>query len=158
MRELIEQLDTDPHADYLLDTCFLFYMLDKGHSKQLLSFCKANKVGMTSFNLAEVDHVHHRLPGTMNHHVRDFLKSRVIVNVPVGVVPGDRDGEKSYVSSYDDGLLQIVRDASDAVLLVAAMKIHADVLTRDKHHVFTAVCENHIQQSGIVVLNELPAE
>jgi hypothetical protein len=147
MRELIETLDTDSHADYLIDTCFLFYMLEKGHTKQLLDFCRSNKVGMTSFNLAEVEHVHHRLKGVMNHHVRDFLKQKVIVNVPVGVL---------FVQEYDPELLRIVPDASDAVMLVAAMKLGANVLTRDKHHVFTVGCGNHIQQKGIVVLNDLP--
>ncbi|MBW2963858.1 hypothetical protein KY363_00210, partial [Candidatus Woesearchaeota archaeon] len=136
MRELIDSLDTSSKADWLVDTCFLFHHIEKGHTRQLVDFCRKNSVGMTSFNLAEIEHVHHRLTGTVNHHVRDFLKQKVIVNVPVPVMPGERGKEKSFVSEYDSGLLRIVPDASDAVLLVQAIKIHANVLTRDKHHLF----------------------
>ena len=80
MRELIEHLDINKDVKYILDTCFLFYMLKNGHDKALLTFCKSNSVGMTSFNLSEVEHVHHRLPGTLNHHVRNFFKETVNIS------------------------------------------------------------------------------
>lgn len=156
MRELIDALETDSKADWLIDTCFLFHTIDKGHTKRLIEFCRKNNVGMTSFNLAEVEHVHQHLSGTLNHHIRDFLKQKLIVQVPVPVMPGERMREKMFVSEYDPALLEKVRDASDAVLLVAALQAHANVLTRDKHHLFTTACENHVNGAGIAVLNEFP--
>lgn len=158
MQELIDGLERNSKVDYLLDTCFLFYSLEHGHTKKLLDFCGSHSVGMSSFNLSEVDHVHHRLKGTMNHHLRDFLKQKVVSCVPVGVVPGDRDGERKYVAEFDEKLLHIVPDASDAVLFVQALRVGANVLTRDKHHLFTAVAENYSEKYGIEVLNEIPKE
>lgn len=156
MQELINALEQSPTADYLLDTCFLLHMIEKGHTHQLTDFCRANKVGMSSFNLAELDKVHHRLDGTIKHHIRDFLKQKAVSCVPVGVEPGDWEGERNYVRGFDDKMLKLVPDASDAVLLVLALKINANVLTRDKHHIFTTLAENYIKYYGIEVLNGLP--
>jgi hypothetical protein len=133
-------------------------MFEKGKVKDLVSFCGAHKVVMSSFNLLEFVHMHHHLGGPVNHHVRDFLKQKLIVRVPVDVRPGEREKEREYVDSFDEDLLRLVRDPSDAVLLVQAMKLGANVLTRDKHHVFTTACENHVKDHGIVVLNDIPQE
>ena len=156
MQELIDELDAGSDVEYLIDTCFLVYVFEKGKVHDLVSFCKSHRVGMSSFNLLEFVHMHHHLGGAVNHHVRDFLKQKLIVRVPVEVRPGEREKESEYVDSYDEDLLRLVRDPSDAVLLVQALKIGANVLTRDKHHVFTTACENHVRERGIVVLNELP--
>ena len=156
MQELIEGLEKGSDVDYLLDTCFLLYILRKEKTGSLISFCKSNKVGMSSFNLAEIDRVHHRLEGTMKHHLRDFLKQKLVYNVPVDVRPGEWEQERSYVRDFDEKILQLVPDASDAVLLVQALKIKANVLTRDKHHLFTTVAENYLNEYGIEVLNGLP--
>ncbi|MFC1740920.1 PIN domain-containing protein [Nanoarchaeota archaeon] len=156
MKELISALEEGSDVDYLLDTCFVLFMIERGHTHKLESFCENNKVGMSSFNLAEIDHVHRGLKGTVNHHLRDFLKKRLIVNVLVDVRPGEREREKEYVSDFDEDFLRLVRDPSDAVLLVQALRLHATVLTRDKHHIFTAVAENYVGQYGISVLNDFP--
>jgi len=156
MQEIVDSLDKKERVDYLLDTCFVLYNLEKGHAKNLISFCKANSVGMSSFNLSELVHVHHHLKGTSNHHLRDFLKQKVVCCVPVSVNPGDRAGEREYVSAFDEKLLHIVPDASDAVLFVQALRVGANVLTRDRHHVFTAAAENYAHSHNIEVLNEIP--
>ena len=157
MQELIDNLENNSSVDYLLDTCFVFYILKKEKTHQLLEFCRKNKVGMSSFNLAEINHVHHRLDGTLNHHLRNFLKQKVVSCVPVGVIPGDREAERRFVSEFDEKLLHIVPDPSDAVLFVQALQIHATVLTRDKHHLFTTRAENYINEYGIEVLNNFPS-
>ncbi|MBW2968399.1 hypothetical protein KY362_08015, partial [Candidatus Woesearchaeota archaeon] len=70
------------------------------------------------------------------------------------VSPGDREGEKSYVQRFDPEILRLVPDASDAVLLVLALKIRADVLTKDKHHLFTTAAENYLKEYGVRVEKE----
>ena len=156
MRELIDSLDTSSRVDYFLDTCFLLHMIQKGHTKQLINFCKDNKVGMSSFNLDEIDHVHHRLTGTVNHHLRDILKKKIFSKVIVDVHPGDREAERQYVQDLDKDILRIVPDPSDAVLFVQALKMRASLLTKDKHHLFTTGAENYLQEYGIKVYKELP--
>lgn len=155
MQELIDSLDVKDKVDYLLDTCFVLHTIGKDHTKKLVKFCETHSVGMSSFNLQEIDHVHHRLDGTLNHHLRDFLKKKLVSCVPVGVSPGDREGERAYVAAFDEKLLHIVPDASDAVLLVQALQLRANVLTKDKHHLFTVDAENYISEYGIKVMKEL---
>ena len=154
MKEIIEALEPAARADFLLDTCFLIYEFDRGNSKQLISFCKDNSVGMSSFNLEELDHVIRKLPGPVSHRIRDFLKDKLITRVDVPVSPGERDAEQGFVSSFDPRLLLLVPDPSDAVLVVLAAKLRADILTRDRHHIFTAVAENY--SDSFRVLNKLP--
>ena len=155
MQELVDSLDVKKKVDYLLDTCFVLHTIENNHTKKLVDFCKSHNVGMSSFNLLELVHVHHRLNGTVNHHLRDFLKQKVVCCVPVCVAPGDRAGERAYVGAFDPKLLHVVPDASDAVLLVQALKIGASVLTKDKHHLFTAVAENYSEKYGIEIIKEL---
>ncbi len=154
MQELVDSLEITEKVDYFLDTCFLLYAIEKDHTKKLVSFCKSHSVGMSSFNLAELVHVHHRLNGTLNHHLRDFLKLKIVSCVPVCVAPGDRAGERAYVGAFDPKLLHVVPDASDAVLLVQALRIGAKVLTKDKHHLFTTVAENYSEKCGIEIMKE----
>ncbi len=156
MQELIDALPKSGEAEYLLDTCFIMHMFEKDRYNHLTDFCKAKKVGMSSFNLIELVLKHHLMHGKINHHVRNFLKEKLITNIPVNVSPGEKDREKAYVSEFDPGLLGIVKDPSDAVLLVLGLRIRANILTRDKHHIFTTKAENHLKKYGIRVLNDLP--
>lgn len=156
MQQLIDALPEAKEAEYLLDTCFVLYELDRGHTKRLEELCRERPVAMTSFNLAELEHVSHRLDGTRNHRLRDFLKRARLGRVDVAVAPGDWDGERSYVSAIDPHILELVPDASDAVLFAAAVRIGASVLTRDRHHVFTAAAENYANSHSISVLNTFP--
>ena len=52
----------------------------------------------------------------MNHHIRSFLKEKLIFNVPVSVLPGDNVSELKYVKEFDESILKIIQDPSDAVL------------------------------------------
>ncbi len=152
MIELIDGLNTSETAKYLLDTCFLLDMVKRGKTKELKWFCAVNKTGMASFNLAELVYVHHNLDGEANHHLRDFLKEKLLFRVPVPVSPGDKAAEEKFVRGVSEDILRYVPDPSDAVLIALAKKLNATVLTKDKHHVFTAAAANH----NITVLKELP--
>jgi hypothetical protein len=156
MKELIESLEITDKVDYLLDTCFVYYMFNNDHIKKLIRFCQNNNVGMTSFNLEELDFNHHKLNGNTVHHLRDFLKKKNISRVDIPVFPGNPQAEKNYISKFDSEILNVVKDPSDAVMFVAALKIGASIITRDKHHVFTAAAENYSSKYKIEVLNNLP--
>jgi len=156
MKELIESLKKTSEVDYLLDTCFIIYVFKKDLVKKLIDFCKKNKVGISSFNLGELLHIHHHFPGQMNHHIRTFLKQKLVYNVTVNVNPGDHESERKYVREFDNTILRIIQDPSDAVLFVQAIKIHANILTKDKHHIFTAVAENYSNKYNVNVLKEFP--
>ncbi len=158
MKTLIESLDTNENVDYLLDTCFFVHSFTSDRVKPLVKFCKNNKVGMTTFNLEEFLHMHHKLKGHTNHHVRSFLKKKLISLVPIEVHPGQHDMEQKFVDKYDHEILKIIRDPSDAVLFAHAVQIGADILTRDKHHIFTAAAENYSEQHGIHIWNNFPHE
>ena len=156
MKELFDSLPKSGQVDYLLDTCFIFHIFNKDKIKPIVNFCKNNKVGITSFNLEELDYNHHKMKGHTLHHLRDFLKLKIISRVDVLVHPGNVNAEKEYVSDFDPKILDIVNDPSDAVMFVAALKIGANILTKDKHHVFTAAAENYSSKYNVQVLNNLP--
>jgi predicted nucleic acid-binding protein len=155
MQELVDSLDTCSGAEYLIDTCFLIHSFEIGKSHLLEELCRHHKVAMSSFNLRELVLKHHVLHGTVSHHIREFLKKRLISNIPIDILPGERVKEKIFVQQFDPKILQIVRDPSDAIILVLALKLHANILTRDKHHLFTTNAENYLHEYNIQVLNEL---
>jgi len=156
MKEILNSLQQSNEVDYLIDTCFFVDVFKKDKVKKLVKFCENNKVGMSSFNLNELNHIHHHFQGQMNHHIRHFLKEKLLFNSPVNVFPGDREGEKKYITDFDEHILTIVPDPSDAVLFVQAIKLTANILTKDKHHIFTAVAENYINKYKINILKEFP--
>jgi len=156
MKQLIDNLPKTDNVDYLLDTCFMYYVFRKDKIKTLVNFCKNNKVGMTSFNLEELDYIHHKFKGHTIHHLRDFLKLNIMSNLPVSVSPGNIQAEKEYVQKYDNKVLEIINDPSDAVMFVAALKVHGNNLTKDKHHVFTAAAENYSMKHNVEILNNFP--
>lgn len=140
---------------YFLDTCFIFHMLGQ-HSKELIEFCNSSNVYIISFNLDEIDYLLHKMPHEIKIRWRDFVKDAKLSSLEVPVKPGNKDDEKKYVSSFDPKLLEVIPDPSDAVLLVAAVKNRANVITRDKHHLFTVDLENYLNGYGIQVYNGLP--
>lgn len=156
MKELFENLPEAEQVDFLLDTCFLVHVFSKDHIHRIGEFCRQHKVGISSFNIEEFLHMHHKMPGQENHHIRSFLKGKLLFRVPVPVHPGNREEERSYVMGFDPEILKDIRDPSDAVLFALAVKVHADILTRDRHHVFTALAENYAQEHRIKVYNEFP--
>jgi len=132
----------------LLDTCFI---IDCVARSKKIEFVNS---GITSFNIEELVHVAHKL-GHLKKGLRKFLKDTEFVVVDVPVSPGDWKAEKDFVKSVDSGLLQHIADASDAVLIAAAVKTQSNVLTKDKHHLFTVELENFVKDYNIQVFKEL---
>ncbi len=140
MKALLAALPRLPLAEAkgyaLLDTCFVIDAAERGKLDGLLGA----RVAITSFNAEELEQVAHRLRDKTKGSSRRFFKrhsSLPAVELPVH--PGDRDGERAFVASVDARLLEKVPDASDAVLIAAALSAGCDVLTKDKHHLFTVV-------------------
>jgi len=151
MKELFDSLEhvgMNVKGLKLLDTCFVFDLLSK--QKKL----PKGQYGITSFNVEELLKVGHRLH-KMKRGLRDFVKHAdlVIVDVPVHI--GNFESEKEFVRSVDNELLKLIPDASDAVLLAAAVKTKSVVYTKDKHHLFTVRLENYLVKYGIKVYKEL---
>jgi len=154
MKELITNLETTEKTNYLLDTCFLIYELENNNTKKLEEFCKKNSVAMISFNLEELEHVSKKISNHFKDHLRKFLKEKLIKKIIVEVHPGNRESEENYVKNIDERLLELIPDHSDAVLIAKAFEIQANVLTRDKHHIYTTILENY--EHNIQILNNLP--
>lgn len=157
MKELFETLPRVTHADYFIDTCFLYYLFSHQQDKEFKVFCELNIVALTSFNIGEVLFHAHDVNHNFREHFRRFLKAGGrLFRYDMIVSPGDREGEKVFIQEFDNNLFEIIPDPSDAVLLVAAIKTKTNVLTRDKHHLFTTKLENYIASAGIKVLNNFP--
>ena len=137
-----------------LDTCFIIHELEEGQEKRLEEFLKENNVFVTSFNHEELMHVTRDIH-SIKKSLKRLLDSDAMKIFSVPVSPGNSEAEKEYVESIDAELLKLVPDPSDAVLIAAALKHNADVLTRDKHHIFKAVLENNLKDSGIQVYNDI---
>ncbi len=180
MRELLDRLPRLPYPAtkgmLLLDTCFLIKEAERHRLKELMppgecaGECeeegeergagdgergRRRRVALTSFNAEELVHVAHRLHDKTRESLRHLLQARpalAILELPLH--PGDREGEKAFVSSVEPALLAKVPDASDAVLIAAAIATRSDVLTKDKHHLFTVTLENYVQRYGIRVWKE----
>lgn len=161
MKELFEALThkkmDDPTAKnlVLIDTCFLIHTFEHQKESQLKELIAAGSVGITSFNAAEFVLKEHDVDEKVRESMRKLLKKHpqiTIIDVPA--VPGDREGEKRFVNSVDSGLLAEIPDASDAVLIAAAIKTGSTVLTKDKHHLFTTKLENYLHKYNIEVHKE----
>ena len=129
-------------------------MMERG--KELFEFCAENDVGITSFNLLEIDYNLKHMSHEIKVHWRNFLKEKNFSILELSVHPGDREAEKNYIKDFDNDLLQIIPDPSDAVLLVAGLRSRANILTRDKHHLFTTKLQNYLNGYEIQVFNNLP--
>ncbi|MBT3984944.1 hypothetical protein HOD38_03390 [archaeon] len=132
----------------LLDTCFIIDCVSRNKK------VKINNLGVTSFNVEELLRVEHRL-GHLKRGIRKFIKDTDFVIVEVPVSPGAWMQEKDFVQAVDHGLLKNIADTSDAVLMAAAIQTQSDVLTKDKHHLFTTQLENFLYDYGIHVYKEL---
>lgn len=140
---------------YIIDTCFIIYELKEGKTKKLEEFCKLNKVFLTDFTLLELKHVEKKV-SNIKHYVEHFLKEKLFELFNTNIHPGEWEQEKEYLNSVDEELLKKVSDASDGVIVAAAIKIGAIILTRDKHHIFTTNLENELKKYNISVLNNFP--
>jgi predicted nucleic acid-binding protein len=133
----------------LLDTCFIFDLLDKEHT-----LIPGHTYAFTSFNVEELLIVGHRLH-KMKVRLRRFLKSNTFLIVETPVHIGDYEQEKEFVNSIDSELLKHIADPSDAVLLAVAIKTNSIVLTKDKHHLFTVELENYLRKYDLKVYKEI---
>ncbi|RME32050.1 hypothetical protein D6789_00770 [Candidatus Woesearchaeota archaeon] len=154
MKELFRELRHVPLAAanglLLLDTCFIVSMAEQ----QRLDEVRGPRIATTSFNLGELDHIHHHLHGNVKHALRSFLKRGDLIVVDIPVVPGERERERAFVQSIDASLLREIPDASDAVLAAVALATKSDILTKDKHHLFTTVLKDHFMKYGVRVEKE----
>lgn len=165
MKELFDKLphtrmsETLAHKiSYLVDTCFMYFMFEK-HEKDFLKFCKSTTVGITSFNVEELLYHSHDVNHTIRTRIRSAIKNNLyLVVVDVDVSPGNPFIEKDFIEKIDPALLNIIPDPSDAVLAAVAKSIHSDILTRDKHHLFTSSLENYFVENGLKVLNNIPQD
>ena len=161
MKELFETLKNisinypDAKGYVLLDTCFLIHTFEHQHEHQLKDLTEKFNAAITSFNVQEFLFKEHSVDERVREGMRKFLKHNTdITIIDVGVIPGNRQSEKDFVNSIDPELLSEVPDASDAVLIAAAIKTGSVVLTKDKHHLFTVKLENYLKKYEIEVYKE----
>ena len=160
MKELIKkipQITFKDKIDYLIDTCFFIWIFENQKDKQFEEFLKKNKCAITSFNAEELIHVTHKIHDKLKESERRFFhKNSNLYLLKLSVHPGEREKEQKFVTSIIQGFNCMEHDPSDAVLLAAAIKIHADILTRDKHDLFNAHLENCLQKYDVKILNTFP--
>ena len=89
----------------------------------------------------------------MKKRVHNFLKNNDLKKLNVDVSPGKREDEVAFSNTVDNNILKIISDPSDAVLVACGIVTNSDILTRDKHHLFTVELENYLKKYGIRVLN-----
>lgn len=158
-----EIFDTMPHVTaeelsqtgnaFLVDTCFLIHALE-GHQGKLLRLMHDHQLVLTSFTLQEFDFIRHRIDEKVRERARAFFRHQTMAILDIPPHPGDRKGEERYVNSVQPSLLQNISDPSDAVLAAAGIAAHASILTRDRHHLYTARLENHLKNNDIAVYKD----
>ncbi|MBC8501151.1 MAG: PIN domain-containing protein [Nanoarchaeota archaeon] len=157
MKELFEslpKLTLDDNIDFLIDTCFFVWIFKHHKEKDFKEFLKNNKCAITSFNVEEFVHIEHHIHDKVKVCVRKFLhKAENLFVLEVPVHPGNAEKEHSFVKSILPELDTEEHDPSDAVILAAAIKTKANVLTRDKHDIFNVRMENFLRKYNIKVLN-----
>lgn len=137
----------------ILDTCYIIYELEKQKEKELLNFCENNKTILISFTEQELIHVTKKLK--IKKKIKDFLNKAKLIKIKIPVEPGEYEKEREYVNNYDEKLLQKIKDPSDAVLAVSALKSNSNILTRDKHHLFTETLENEFNKYNLQIINDM---
>lgn len=158
MKELFANLERIKKGsiDVLVDTCFFYYVFTHQHDSAFIDFCNTHIVALTSFNVEETLYHSHDVSHEFREHFRHAIKKGLrlfVVDIPVN--PGNALAEKLFVEKIDNRLLQLIPDPSDAVLIAAAKIYNADVLTKDKHHLFTTKLENYLSENNLKVYNNL---
>lgn len=157
MKELIESMKHIPFGSarsmLLLDTCFVVSTLENpNHIKKLLTL---KNLAITSFNAEEFLHIGHSLSHEIRKNARKLFAEGNLTVIDIDVHPGDWKKEKVFVNEIEPKLLKDIADASDAVLIAAAISTRSNVLTKDRHHIYTAVLENLASEYNIKVCKEL---
>lgn len=154
MKELFDALPRTNSAEYLLDTCFLYYVFDHRKERELIEFCSKHCVALTSFTVEEILHTYKHVSHMIRDRLRHLIKNSVLLSViDIAVHPGEIDEEIGYIVGIDEKLLHIIPDHSDAVLAATAVKFSAHMITRDKHHLFTTVLSDYFKGKGLEVKN-----
>lgn len=138
----------------MLDTCFIIHEIKMQKEARLIEFCKNNTVLINTFNLEELKKVSKKL-GHEKKRLKHFLENAEynIIDVPIHL--GDFELEREYINTFDDNLLKKIKDPSDGVLVVCAIKSGSNIITRDKHHLFTEQLEEEMQKYGLLVYNDI---
>lgn len=133
----------------LIDTCEIINLFELHKEKELLS----GDIAICSFNRDELTHVSHRhkINPHLKHSITKFFEKNKITIIDVPVTPGNNIEEMSYVDSVNKDLLRLIPDPSDAVLAACALQNKASIVTRDRHHLYTAKLENLFNKFNIKV-------
>ncbi|MFP4523167.1 MAG: PIN domain-containing protein [Candidatus Nanoarchaeia archaeon] len=156
MKELFKQLPKTDSPEYIVDTCFLYWIIEHQHFKPFILFCKKHVVAVTSFTIEEVLYHAHDVDEHVRSRLRRALKKDLrLFRYDIDVFPGNFEEEHAFVSKTVPELIPLIPDPSDAVIAAVAYQTKAHLLTRDKHHLFTTQLNNFFTKKGIRVLNNL---
>ena len=133
----------------LIDTCAIINLFENNKEKELLD----EDIAVASFNKEELLFVTHRhkINEHLRHRMRKFFEKNEVKIIDVPVHPGNRIEEITYVESINTELLKLIPDPSDAVLAACALRNNADIVTKDRHHLYTAKLENLFEKNKINV-------
>jgi predicted nucleic acid-binding protein len=137
----------------LLDTCSIIDLFQNNKQEALFN----SSVAICSFNRDELVKISHRhsVPPHLRHAIKKFFQEHKVKVIDVPVVPGNREQEKAYVTSINQELLRLIPDPSDAVLAACAFANRAHIVTRDRHHLYTAKLENLLNKYNLTVNKKL---
>ncbi len=162
MKELLQNLEcievSQAQGYTLIDTCYLIHIFEHHEKiKQFKEQLQEGKYAITSFNIEELMHVEHKLNKKIKEEIRKFLKEKEEIDIiTIDVHPGDRASEEEYVRSINPELIHIMHeDISDGVLFATAIQIGADIITRDKHHLYNQIAEKFANEHNIDIRNKI---
>ncbi|HME86855.1 MAG TPA: PIN domain-containing protein [Candidatus Nanoarchaeia archaeon] len=137
----------------LIDTCAIIDLFENNREDELLK----PGIAVCSFNADELIFIEHRhsMNTHLRHAIKKFFQEQTVAVVSVPVSPGNRKEEQQYVASVDAELLRLIPDPSDAVLAACALSCNADIVTKDRHHLYTARLENLFNKNKIAVFKRL---
>ena len=157
MKELFETLLETTNPQILVDTCFLYWVFEHQHEKQFRDLCTTHLVALSTFNIEEfLYHAHH-----VNEHVRSRLRKELkdnqlrLYKLIQDVHPGNPQEEYDYIKRNQPDLLELIPDNSDSILVIAGIQTKAHILTKDKHHLFTAQLNNYLLEKGIQIYKNI---
>jgi predicted nucleic acid-binding protein len=137
---------------FLVDTCVLIngFKEVSGAAQRIVRAMQAQSGGelaITDFNLHELER---RGEHQVVRKVKEAIASGKVPLYPIGVAPGDWTGERVFERLIDPALVRLVEDPSDAVLIAAAEKFHAEgVITQDRHHLYTSKLWGYLEERHI---------
>lgn len=137
----------------LYDTCAIINLFENNKEDELLN----EDVAVCSFNRDELIKLEHRhkINEHLRHRMKKFFNENKVKIIEVPVSPGQRDEERAYVNLISKEIAQEIPDPSDAVLAACALQNKADIITKDRHHLYTAKLENLFSRYGIKVEKRL---